>query len=59
VVLRVAAIILVGEIIGINLEKQHVQAQQAVIQNDGSKAVKKTQTPAAQKSSDPWNKKTY
>jgi hypothetical protein len=59
VVLRVAAIILVGEMIGIDLEQKHVQAQQAVIQNDVSQAVKKTQTPAAQKSSDPWNKKTY
>lgn len=41
------------------LEKKYVQAQQAVIQNDVSQAVKRTQTPAARKSSDSWDKKIY
>jgi hypothetical protein len=44
---------------GTTSKKQHVQAQQAVIQNDVSQAVKRTQTQAAQKASNPWDKKLY
>jgi hypothetical protein len=55
----IISLFLIAESIGINLEKKHVEAQQAVIQQTATNAVAKTKTPQAQKASDPWDRKDY
>jgi hypothetical protein len=55
----VISLLLGAESMGINLERKHVEAQQAAIQNAATAAVAKTQTPKAKKASDPWDRKEY
>ena len=44
---------------GIHVEKVHDAAQGKVIRTAVSKAVARTQTPAAKKSTDPWDNRNY
>jgi hypothetical protein len=49
--------VLVGESVGVNMEKSHEEAQQAATNNYVDKTVKGTTTPQSRGKPDPWNSK--
>jgi len=49
--------LLLGEGIGVNMEKSHVVAQQKQTDTYVDKTVKSTTTPASRNKPDPWNSK--
>ena len=50
--------ILVGETVGVNMEKAHNIAQQAETNNFVDKTVKGTTTPKSRGTADPWDNKS-
>jgi len=55
----IVAALVIGEGIGVNMEKSHTDAQQAQTNQFVDKTVKGTTTTKSRGTADPWNRKEY